>query len=121
MDCFNHHEKHAIGICKACGKGLCPDCATDLGHGLACKNNHEEIVEGFHRINQYSAKSIKPSLGQYSAVAFLVLAGLAYLWLAYTKNSGWYSFPVILGTIFIAFGLLLLVRIRTLLNESSTK
>lgn len=30
MHCFNHDDRDAVDICKACGKGLCPECATDL-------------------------------------------------------------------------------------------
>ncbi|HCU25594.1 MAG TPA: hypothetical protein DF383_11315 [Deltaproteobacteria bacterium] len=37
MHCFHHQDHEAIGICKACGKGLCQECTVDLGHGLACK------------------------------------------------------------------------------------
>jgi hypothetical protein len=35
--CFNHPEREAIGSCKACSKGLCPDCvaAEDMGWRVA--------------------------------------------------------------------------------------
>ena len=52
MKCFNHLNDDAIGTFKHCRKGLCHECAADLGHGLACKNQHEEAVnslEGLHR------------------------------------------------------------------------
>lgn len=50
MRCFNHPEREAIGLCKQCSKGLCPDCATDLVHGLACRGIHEEDVERIHTL-----------------------------------------------------------------------
>ena len=43
MNCFNHPGVPAVGICKACQKGLCMECAVDLGHGIACKNHREEV------------------------------------------------------------------------------
>ena len=43
MNCFNHPDVPAVGICKACQKGLCKECAFDLGHGIACKNHREEV------------------------------------------------------------------------------
>ena len=43
MNCFNHPNVPAVGICKACQKGLCKECAVDLGHGIACKGHHEEV------------------------------------------------------------------------------
>jgi hypothetical protein len=45
MKCFYHNDKDAVGICKSCEKGLCIDCAVDLGKGLACKNHCEEDVK----------------------------------------------------------------------------
>ena len=44
MRCFQHPDRDAVGICKCCGKGLCPDCLTDLGKGLACRDRCEEQV-----------------------------------------------------------------------------
>jgi len=43
MNCFNHPDVPAVGICKACQKGLCMECAVDLGHGIACKSHQEEV------------------------------------------------------------------------------
>jgi hypothetical protein len=42
MLCFYHQEKEAVGICKSCGKGVCVECAVDLGKGLACRSRCEE-------------------------------------------------------------------------------
>lgn len=50
MRCFNHPETEAIGTCKACNKGLCLECAADLGHGLACKSAHVEAVEDLNTL-----------------------------------------------------------------------
>jgi hypothetical protein len=44
MRCFNHVDREAIGFCKACCKGLCPECAVDLGFGLSCRGEHEKRV-----------------------------------------------------------------------------
>ena len=41
MHCFHHHDAEAIGICKVCNKGLCEQCAADLGHSIACQGRHE--------------------------------------------------------------------------------
>ena len=42
MRCFSHQDKEAVGICKSCGKGVCSECAIDLGKGLACRGRCEE-------------------------------------------------------------------------------
>ena len=42
MRCFYHQDKDAVGICKFCGKGVCTECAVDLGKGLACRSRCED-------------------------------------------------------------------------------
>ena len=44
MRCYYHQDRDAVGLCKSCGKGLCADCQTDLGQGLACKGRCEARV-----------------------------------------------------------------------------
>ena len=36
MYCYQHNERHAIAVCKNCGKATCPDCSDDTGQGIAC-------------------------------------------------------------------------------------
>ena len=44
MNCFNHPEKPAIGVCKSCYKGLCAECVAPLPNGLACRDTCEARV-----------------------------------------------------------------------------
>jgi|SRR5208282_5939302 len=44
MNCFRHQNSSAVGLCKTCFKAVCPECAADVGDGLACKNSCEEKV-----------------------------------------------------------------------------
>jgi hypothetical protein len=58
MNCYYHPNVQSVGICKNCQKGLCVECAVDVGNGLACKNQCEtavlEINDIFQRTrNQY--------------------------------------------------------------------
>jgi len=50
MNCFNHRDKPAIGLCKACAKALCEDCVAELNNGLACKNACEDRVNMINRM-----------------------------------------------------------------------
>lgn len=50
MKCYSHNERDAVGICKNCSRGLCPDCAVDLVDGLACKGRCEEAVRGMNAL-----------------------------------------------------------------------
>lgn len=42
MQCFNHQNLAAVGVCRSCGKALCPHCVLDTGEGLVC---HTEWCE----------------------------------------------------------------------------
>lgn len=44
MKCFYHPETEAVGLCKNCQRGLCPQCLTEYKHGLACKGRCEAVV-----------------------------------------------------------------------------
>ena len=44
MRCFYHQDKEAVGTCKSCRKGVCIDCAVDLGKGLACRSRCEDTA-----------------------------------------------------------------------------
>ena len=50
MNCFNHRDVPAVGLCKSCGKALCGDCVAELTNGLACRDACEERVNMINRI-----------------------------------------------------------------------
>jgi hypothetical protein len=50
MNCFNHRDRPAIGLCKSCGKGVCADCLSEIPNGLACKGSCEDRVNLINRI-----------------------------------------------------------------------
>lgn len=106
MRCFNHVEKEAVGICKACQRGLCAECVTDLGHGLACKDKHEEQVNVLNKIISQSAKiySVTPKTRN-AAPLFYTFMGVVFAGYGYFKGSGFQDFSFILGSGFIAFGI----------------
>jgi len=50
MKCFNHHNIDAIGLCKACNKGLCPECAVEVSNSIACKSTCQEEVKTIDKL-----------------------------------------------------------------------
>ncbi len=54
MNCFKHTERNANGICKACNKSVCEECAIDTGLGLACS---DECVKEVNDINIVMSKA----------------------------------------------------------------
>ena len=54
MKCFEHPEVDAVGICTACDRGLCAECATDMERGLACKDRCEHEVRRLLDLRDFS-------------------------------------------------------------------
>ena len=84
MRCFHHEDREAVGTCKSCGKGLCRECAVDMGKGLACRGRCEQDVAGLIALidaNVRSAATQKDLLGHVkrntyvSALLYLAIGG----------------------------------------------
>lgn len=58
MNCFEHPNEHAVGICKSCGKGVCRTCAIQLTRGLACSEECRPFVEALARLQSTSIRNI---------------------------------------------------------------
>lgn len=59
MNCFNHKERPAVGICKNCNRGLCVECAMDLGSGLGCEGKCQEIIAESFEMGEVVRKKYK--------------------------------------------------------------
>lgn len=56
MNCFQGHEQPAVGICKSCGKAVCPECAIEFPKGLACSDACQKDVKEIIEMNERSKK-----------------------------------------------------------------
>ena len=115
MNCFYHHERTAIGTCKSCQRGLCPDCAVDLERGLACRSRCEEDVTGLIQLIQnnvrYSATSVR--LLQASRRGGIIGASFCIVLGALFAGFGWkdeLTFLEASGGCFALYGVVALVR-----------
>ena len=124
MRCFYHQDREAIGACKSCGKGLCPECAVDLGKGLACRGRCEADVQGIIKlvdqnirymgempgimnrnrsvVNQ--ARSTRFATGVYSS-----LAGVIFIILG-AADMARFVFIFALGAVSLVYGIFLMAR-----------
>jgi hypothetical protein len=111
MHCYNHADRNAVGFCKVCCKGLCPDCAVDLGHGLACRGHESRMEELEKMIASTSlmqervkgAKTYTPGIYLFMGVAFVGYS------LFFSEGS---HLLTVLGVGFLIFGLLELLANR---------
>ena len=103
MKCFTHQAKDAVGICKACNKGICAECAADLGHSLACKSSCEERAHLLNSSMQRSIAVLKNSK-RYANLTPALLAGMGLLF-AYHGEYGYprSKFSLMAGIGFLIF------------------
>lgn len=57
MKCFYHQDRDAVGVCKSCERGVCSECAVDLGKGLACKDRCEDDANGVIALSQSNMRN----------------------------------------------------------------
>jgi hypothetical protein len=114
MQCYYHSDHEAIGLCKACQRGLCRDCAVDLEVALACRDRHEPAVRTLIQINQNAAAfgtSFRKS--RFFAPGFFILMGLLFGGWTYSSEEP-ISFGTTIGFFFTVFGVVLLfIHLRT--------
>ncbi|MBL8792799.1 MAG: hypothetical protein JNM56_02740 [Planctomycetia bacterium] len=118
MNCFRHQDRSALGVCGACGKGLCQDCFAD-GKILACKGYCEDDARDVVMLREAQVRLVATSLAWLRFNRFLLYA-LAVFLLGMGAFTGclslldfqraWSLF--VLGGVLAAFGLVLLLRTR---------
>ena len=79
MNCFNHRDKPAIGLCKSCLKGLCEDCVAEVTNGLACKGTCEARVNMINRTIDSNPQLVGAARRQVRSIAvFTILMGITF-------------------------------------------
>jgi hypothetical protein len=114
MKCFYHQERDAVAVCKNCNKGVCAECASDLGHGIACKGRCESKVQELNELiecNKVLSKQSQEMIAKnktlcrksgYTLVggaAISALVGAVFIWFGWYYNEN--PFIITLGGIFL--------------------
>jgi hypothetical protein len=112
MNCFNHRDQAAVAVCKACGKGLCPECLAQVGSSIACRDSCENRAAVLDSL--IDARLSLPRL-----MFFLIAAwGLFFLlWgvLSYSADNAATSlFTAPMGAILLSVGIIATIRSRRL-------
>lgn len=115
MHCYTHHERSAVGICKSCGRGLCPECAVEVGDGLSCPGQCEGRVRTMNVMVERNAEILSTSnQALKSAAIFSLVMGVAFLAfgasLLPTRSSFLPYFLIVLGLVFVVNGILRLKK-----------
>jgi len=117
MKCYDHDSVDAVGICKSCQKGLCRQCAVDLGKGLACRGRCEAAVSEVIALIDSNIQHLPTTRGFVAAArrtglissGFLVVMGVLFFWWG-IRSGGSFDMLSIMGIAFLAFGLIHFVR-----------
>ena len=118
MKCFTHRSVDAIGVCRACQKGLCPECAIDHKFALSCRGDCESEVALARSQNLTSRKIIAAQKrNRYLAPGFFGVAGVVFLFQDFREGHfSWFSTG--LGGVFILFALAILLANRKWVRET---
>jgi|SRR5579883_1015470 len=126
MSCFYHHDRKSVGGCKSCGKALCPECAVDLSKGLACRGHCEDdvraliaLIERNIKLSPQTSRLVESSRQMRSGANIfnLILGAIFVAW--GLTNIDRFSFLVILGACFLAYGIFGLFQARKTTNKTT--
>lgn len=118
MKCFAHRQHDALGFCKYCAKGVCAECLTDTGHGLACSAACATEVEAHRKMSEkskqfYRIDSNKPAL-PINALMFMLI-GLIFFGFGIHDYRGSSSlFLLMMAIPMFGLGVVVFIRARKL-------
>ncbi|MFA5272317.1 MAG: hypothetical protein WC412_08310, partial [Candidatus Omnitrophota bacterium] len=94
MNCINHPEKEAKGVCNLCAGAICLDCAVELKGELYCKNCLSLKTGETKKVEHSSALA---------AILSFIIAGLGQVYNGQIWKglliffTSWLIFPWIIG------------------------
>lgn len=103
MNCWRHRDRVAVGVCGACGKGLCAEtCAHESDLGLHCGSDCAA------RLRDRTVGRDPPTPWGWSLL--LVALGALALYYGWHQSEWSLSVPNLLGLLFLWYGVVLLLQ-----------
>jgi hypothetical protein len=115
MKCFYHNDGDAVGICRACGKGVCPGCAREVPKALACSGRCEDELRGLSDLKKDAEKAKSSHIG--FAIFLTCLGALFVVWGVLSEELS--IFTVAIGSLFLGFGTLTLFHALSMKSGAS--
>lgn len=120
MHCFTHQDNVAVASCKHCGKGLCANCAVDLGHGVACHGHEQEIEDVRAMMLRANSTHTTNTRYKYSSPLFFFALGAIFLIYGFMNPGRTSTFTMILGGAFLVYSVVVFAAVRRAFGESQT-
>ncbi|WP_386069165.1 hypothetical protein ACFJIW_03730 [Tahibacter sp. UC22_41] len=84
MECFEHENASAVGVCKSCGKGVCRVCAIPVERGLACSPDCQPLATALAQVQETWVKNLRATsaarvIQPVMAVLFMGMGALLFL------------------------------------------
>jgi hypothetical protein len=99
MKCY-YTGHDAIGLCKACGRGLSLPAATEFPLGLACRGRCETEVQRLIPLHHLNART--QALNAIISGGFSALAGAGFLYFSDVRAG--FSLMGFMGAAFVLYG-----------------
>lgn len=124
MECFDHSGAAAVGLCKFCGKGICRDCARNVGPCLVCSSDRcakSAAADEILRQRVMKACAIgdgkrKPNIMLIMLILFGTLFTGFGIYISFIRKH--FEFlPIAMGTGFLVVALILYLQIRDLFKN----
>ena len=107
MKCFNHPLTEAVAICKACGKGVCPECGLESENGIACQQSCAKTLSDKNEMYAKQAAHLK-NIKRMNFLGSFFSIGVGGLFI-YFSSQGFglvYDFVFLLGAGFAVYGII---------------
>ncbi len=109
MKCYNHHDRDAFAVCKACGKALCLECAEEYKNEFICKDSPKcHHVADVEYVNYFKDNS--EGAWRFNRIAFMLIGVFLFVYVI-VKSFMFFMIPnPLLETVLLILLATLLVK-----------
>lgn len=109
MKCYNHHDRDAFAVCKACGKALCLECAEQYKNEFICKDSPEcHHIADVEYVNYFKDNSEGAWL--FNRIAFMLIGAFLFVYVI-VKSFMFFMIPnPLLETVLLILLAIMLVK-----------
>jgi hypothetical protein len=123
MKCYNHSEREAVAICRACGKAVCQECGLETENGFACQQSCAKSLSGIHEHYAGQAAHLRNiKRMNFLGSLFSIGMGLLFIYFSFMGSGVVYDLILLLGAGFTLYGVVAqLVNMIIFLKSKNNK
>lgn len=109
MKCYNHHDRDAFAVCKACGKALCLECAEEHKGFYVCKDSPAcKHIADVEYVNYFKDNS--EGAWMFNRIAFMLIGAFLFIYVI-VKSFMFFMIPCpLLETVLLILLAILLIK-----------